>query len=179
MPFQPFLGQIMPFAGSRAPNNWAFCNGQLLAITTNSALFSLLGTYFGGDGIRTFALPDLRGRAILGAGQSGGNVLGTTSGTITVGLNSQQIPVHNHVIQATTASGAGRGAAPKNNLFAVNTLPANNPTKIFLPAGSAETPLAAGTNVVNDGGGQPHNNVQPYLAISYVIALNGVFPSRN
>lgn len=179
MPAEPFLGQIMPFAGALPPRNWAFCNGQLLAININTALFSLLGTYFGGNGVSNFALPDLRGRAIMGASQSGGNVLGLQSGTITVGLTTQQIPVHNHVIQATTANGAGRGAAPKDNLFAVNTLPGNNPTKIFLPAGSAETPLATGTNVVNDGGGQPHNNLQPYLAISYVIALNGVFPSRN
>ena len=180
MPAEPVLGQIMPFAGAIVPRGWASCNGQLLSISQNAALFSLLGTSYGGNGTTTFQLPDLRGRAILGASGNGGNYpVGMISGTPNVTLMVNQIPPHNHRIAASTTSGSGRGAAPAGNLFAVNTLPPANVKNIFLPAGNAETNLAPATNVVNDGGGQPHNNMQPYLAISYLIALNGTFPSRN
>jgi microcystin-dependent protein len=181
MPAQPILGQIMPFGGTTVPRGWALCNGALLAIQTNQALFSLLGTFYGGDGIRTFGLPDLRGRGILGStGNAGDFPAGMTSGTVSVTLNTQQIPSHNHIIQASTTKGSGRGAAsPANNLFGVNTLPTDNPTSIFLTAGSGETSLAPGTNIVNEGGNVAHNNMQPYLVINYMIALNGIFPSRN
>src|SRR5438067_11212956 len=115
MPYQPILGQIMPFAGVNVPRGWALCNGALLAIQSNSALFSLLGTYYGGDGMRTFALPDLRGRAILGStGQSGQYPAGMTSGSVPVNMTGLQLPQHNHLIQATAANGQGRGAAPAN-----------------------------------------------------------------
>lgn len=178
MPYQPVLGQIMPFAGSITPTGWAPCNGQLLAITTNQALFSLLGTYYGGDGIRTFGLPDLRGRAILGSNPS--NVLGTLGGSVQVTLQVTQLPAHNHLIQASTTVGGGRGpASPANNLFGANTLPdPKNPTAIFLAPGAGETPLAQAANITNNGGNQPHNNMQPYLAINYLIALQGIYPSR-
>jgi microcystin-dependent protein len=171
----------MPFAGTTVPKGWALCNGALMAIQTNQALFSLLGTYYGGDGIRTFGLPDLRGRAIIGStGSSGDFPAGMTSGTPSVGLSVSQLPSHNHIIQASTTQGSGRGAAtPANNLFGTNTLPATAPKSIFLTAGSAEAPLAPGTNVVNAGGNQAHNNMQPYLVINYMIALNGIFPSRD
>jgi len=180
MPVQPILGQIMPFGGTTVPRGWALCNGALLAIQTNQALFSLLGTYYGGDGIRTFALPDLRGRAIIGSTGSGGEFpAGMTSGTVSVTLNAQELPSHNHIVQASTTNGAGRGANPINNVFGTNTVPPAGPKSIFLTAGSGETPLAPGTNVVNEGGNQAHNNMQPYLVINYMIALNGIFPSRN
>lgn len=180
MPLQPILGQIMPFAGTTVPRGWALCNGALMAIQTNQALFSLLGTYYGGDGIRTFGLPDLRGRAIMGSTGSGGDFpAGMTNGEIAVTLNAQQLPSHNHIIQASTAQGTGRGAAPANNLFGVNTIPPAGPKSIFLTAGSGETPLAPATNVLNEGGNQSHNNMQPYLVINYMIALNGIFPSRD
>ncbi|SFH79531.1 phage tail protein [Bradyrhizobium sp. cf659] len=178
MPYQPVMGQIMPFAGAMIPRNWALCNGALLAIQTNQALFSLLGTYYGGDGVRTFALPDLRGRAILGSsGGSGQYPAGMISGSVSVNMTGLQLPQHNHMIQATAANGQGRGAAPTNNIFATTTAPADR--YIFLAAGSAETPLAVGTNLVNEGGGQPHNNMQPYLVINYLIAMQGLYPSRN
>ena len=180
MPLQPILGQIMPFAGTTVPRGWALCNGALMAIQTNQALFSLLGTYYGGDGIRTFGLPDLRGRAIMGSTGSGGDFpAGMTNGEIAVTLNAQQLPSHNHIIQASTAQGTGRGAAPANNLFGVNTIPPAGPKSIFLTAGSGETPLAPATNVLNEGGNQSNNNMQPYLVINYMIALNGIFPSRD
>ena len=180
MPYQPVLGQIMPFAGTVVPRGWAICNGGLLAIQTYQALFSLIGTYYGGDGIRTFGLPDLRGRAILGSTGSGGpNPVGVTGGTSTVILNGLQLPTHNHLIQAIATNGTGRYVAPAGHVFATNTTPANNPTKIFVTAGSGETPLAIGTNLVNEGSNQAHNNMQPYLVISYLIAMQGTYPSRN
>jgi microcystin-dependent protein len=180
MPLQPVLGQIMPFAGNIVPRGWAICNGSLLAIQTNQALFSLLGTYYGGDGIRTFGLPDLRGRAIIGSDNGGQFPPGMVSGNPSVTLDTTQIPPHNHIIQAATATVTGRGAvAPTGKIFATNSLPATSPTLIFVTAGSGETPLASGTNVMNDGGSLAHNNMQPYLTINYLIAMQGVFPSRN
>ena len=181
MPADPVLGQIMPFAGTVIPKNWAPCSGQLLPIQQNQALFSLLGTYYGGNGTTNFALPDLRGRAILGStGNAGQYPVGTIGGTVTVMLNVSQLPAHNHLIQVATATGGGRGAVPPTgNVFATNALPAANPTKIFATAGSGDVALASGTNLVNEGRGQGHNNMQPYLAISYLIALQGTYPSRN
>jgi microcystin-dependent protein len=180
MPINPFLGQIMPFPGSNVPKGWALCNGGLLSIQQNSALFSLIGTTYGGNGTTNFALPDLRGRAILGSSGTAGNYpAGTESGTTTVGLSVGQLPAHNHFIQASTTAGAGRGSTPANHLFGVNTEPTSNPKKIFLLAGSMETNLAPSTNILPDGGGQPHNNMQPYLVINYMIALTGIYPSRN
>ena len=176
----PVMGQIMPFAGAVVPKGWALCNGALLSIQANSALFSLLGTYYGGNGTSTFALPDLRGRAVLGSSGPGGNYpAGLVNGTTTVTLSVGQIPAHNHFIGAATTAGAGRGSLPAGNVFAVNTLPTGNPNKIFLLAGSMETNLAQSTNVMNDGNSQGHNNMQPYLTINYMIALQGIYPSRN
>jgi microcystin-dependent protein len=170
----------MPFAGSIVPRGWAPCSGQLLAIQPNQALFSLLGTYYGGNGVTTFALPDLRGRAIIGSTGGGGDYpAGMVSGVTTVTLIATQIPAHNHFIQGSTAQGAGRGASPTNNLFATNTLPADDPKKIFANAGQGEVPLALSTNLTDTGGGLAHNNMQPYLVISYLIAMQGIYPSRN
>ncbi|QOZ53268.1 phage tail protein [Bradyrhizobium sp. CCBAU 53338] len=182
MPYSPVLGQIMPFAGTVIPKNWAPCSGQLMSIQQNQALFSLLGTYYGGNGTTNFALPDLRGRAILGStGNAGQYPVGTVGGSPTVTLIGSQLPAHNHLIQVSAATGGGgRGAVPPtSNVFATNSLPATNPTKIFATAGSGDTSLAPGTNLVNEGRGQAHNNMQPYLTISYLIALQGIYPSRN
>jgi len=181
MPLQPVLGQIMPFAGAVIPRGWALCNGALLAIQQNSALFSLLGTYYGGNGVTTFALPDLRGRAILGSSGAGQYPVGMTGGSYMASLNVQQLPAHNHLFQVSAAvGGGGRGSVPPTgNVFATNSLPATNPTKIFAAAGSGDTPLATATNLVNEGGNQQHNNMQPYLTISYLIATQGIFPSRS
>ena len=180
MPLQPVLGQIMPFAGTTVPRGWALCNGALLAIQSNSALFSLLGTYYGGDGIRTFGLPDLRGRAIYGAtGNAGEYPVGLKVGEPTVTLTSAQLPQHNHQLQASTADGTGRSSSPENRLFGKNTLPTNAPKAIFVAAGRQEVPLATGTNILDEGGNQPHDNMQPYLVISYLIALQGIYPSRD
>jgi microcystin-dependent protein len=180
MPYQPVLGQIMPFAGAVVPRGWALCNGALLPLQNYQALFSLIGTYYGGDGIRTFGLPDLRGRAIIGSTGTGGQYpAGMVSGTVSVTLNALQLPQHNHLIQATATQGTGRGTGAAGHVFATNTIPANAPKMIFVTAGSGETPLATGTNLVNEGSGNAHNNMQPYLVISYLIAMQGTYPSRN
>jgi microcystin-dependent protein len=181
MPYQPVLGQIMPFAGAVIPRGWALCNGALLGIQQNAALFSLLGTYYGGNGTTTFALPDLRGRAILGSSGGGGSYpVGMVSGTNSVTLNVQQLPSHNHLIQVSATAGAGRGnVPPTNNVFGTNALPPGSPVMIFAVPGAGDTPLAIGTNLVNEGRGQAHNNLQPYLVISYLIAMQGTYPSRN
>jgi microcystin-dependent protein len=177
MPFEPVLAQIMPFAGTIVPRGWAVCNGALLPLQNYQALFSLLGTYYGGDGIRTFALPDLRGRAIIGSTGTGGSYpAGMISGNVSVTLNAQQLPQHNHLIQATSADGiVGRGVTPANHIFAKTS----STELLFVTAGTGETPLATGTNLVNEGSGNAHNNMQPYLAISYLIATQGTYPSRN
>ncbi|MET0906524.1 MAG: tail fiber protein [Tardiphaga sp.] len=181
MPATPVMGQIMPFAGTVVPRGWAVCNGALLAVQNNTALFSLLGTRYGGDGIRTFALPDLRGRAIMGADAAGLCPPGMSSGTPTVVLDLTEIPSHQHGISASTKPGSGgRGAStPTGNIFATNTTPTSNPTKILLVAGNSEVPLSVGTNVLASGSSAAHENMQPYLTISYLIAMQGTYPSRN
>ena len=181
MPAEPFLGQIMPFAGSVVPRGWAQCAGQLLAISQNAALFSLIGTYYGGNGVNNFALPDLRGRAILGSTGGGGDYpVGLIDGTPTVALMNAQLPAHNHMLQVSTATGSGRGSVPPtSNLFARNTEPTTNPKLIFVAPSSSDTPLQINTNITPSGGNVPHNNMQPYLVISYLIALTGIYPSRN
>ena len=174
MPAEPYLGQIMPAAFGFVPRGWAACNGQLMSVQQNSALFSLLGTAYGGDGRSTFGLPDLRGRAVLGCNFGSipqGQIAGTEKVTLTVG----QLPNHTHTLQASTTAGTTRGTPPTNLLFGVNTTPA---ASIFFPAGSQEIVLAVGANVAPNGGNQSHNNMQPYLVINYLIALSGLFPSR-
>jgi microcystin-dependent protein len=176
MPSIPFVGQIMPAAFGFTPTNWAPCNGQLLPIQQNQALFSLLGTSFGGDGVRTFALPDLRGRAVLGS-DFRTVAWGQIDGTEQVTMTTDNLPSHTHPLQASTTTGAtGRAVPPAGKLFGVN--PGTAPAAIFAPAGSSEVPLAVGTNVPPVGGSQPHNNMQPYLVINYLIALTGQFPPR-
>jgi microcystin-dependent protein len=175
---EPFLGQIMIFGGNFAPRGWAFCNGQLLSIAQNSALFSLLGTTYGGDGVTTFGLPDLRGRVPMHWGQGPGltnRVLGESSGSETVTLLSTQIPAHNHLMQASTTD--ANQASPANNICA--------PVLDSQGAAGFEFSNAAPNATMNpaaiaaSGGSQPHENLQPYLCLSFVIALEGLFPSRN
>lgn len=180
MPSTPIMGQIMPFAGTVVPNGWALCNGALLAMQNYSALFSLIGTTYGGDGIRTFALPDLRGRAILGStGITGPHTAGTVSGSKSVTLTVANLPPHNHQLQASTVAGAaGRPIPVAGKIFGTNSVPAAGPKMIFGLAGSREVPLSVGTNIPNNGGTQAHNNMQPYLVINYLMALQGIYPSR-
>ncbi len=181
---EPFIGQVMLFAGNFAPRNWAFCNGQLLPISQNTALFSLLGTTYGGDGRTTFALPDLRGRAAMHAGTGPGltpRPLGQRSGTETVVLSETQIPSHFHSIAGTASiqvGAEGKGVAlhdsPTNNFL-------GSITDGYRDTGSGATmnANAIGGTTGNTGGSQAHNNMQPFLVLNYIIALQGIFPSRN
>jgi len=171
----PFLGEIKMFGGNFAPVGWAFCNGQLLSIAENNALFALLGTTYGGDGQTTFGVPDLQGRLPLHMGQlqGGGNyVLGQTAGSETVTLVGGQVGSHTH--PANAGGGATSGSPATNMLGAVGGGVAR-----YLPAGSGGiVPLNPAT-VQPAGSNQPHDNMMPFLALSFIIALEGVFPSRN
>lgn len=166
---EPFLGQIMIVPYNFAPRGWAFCAGQILPIAQNTALFSLLGTTYGGNGQTTFALPDLRGRVPLGAGQGPGlsnYTLGQVSGTEAETLIISQMPAHTHSVKCS--SDDADTAKPADNFF--GNAPSYSTT--------SDTTMDAAV-VGNTGGSQPHNNIQPYLTLNFVIALEGIFPSRN
>ncbi|GAB3399764.1 tail fiber protein [Schumannella luteola] len=168
---QPFIGQITLFAGPFAPKNWAFCNGQLLPINQNQALFSLLGTTYGGNGVQTFGLPDLRGRIALHWGQRPGGASrtwGESGGEVGHTLTVPELPGHTHVAAASSA--AGTAASPADAVWAAGAKPAY--------ATSAGAAQLSGAAVSATGGNQPHENRPPELALSYIIAINGIFPSR-
>jgi microcystin-dependent protein len=168
----PYIGEIRLFAGSFAPNGWAFCNGQPVAIAENDALFVLLGTTYGGDGESTFNLPNLQSRVPVHQGGSLSLQLGEMLGTEQETLTIQQIPNHTHAVIATSA--IAPEANPNNNILA--TLTAGDAyMSEFLPA---QDPLNNNT-IVPVGGSQPHENDQPFLAISYIISLFGIFPNFN
>ena len=179
---EPFIGQIIMFGGNFAPRNWAFCNGQLLAINQNQALFSILGTTYGGDGRTTFGLPELRGRVAVHSGGSSGpgltnRPLGSRSGTETNTLTTNQLPSHNHTATMRAESAPGSTGNPTGNLLGVVTTGAN----IYAPPVPAtEVSMSSDSIVVNNtGGNQSVNNMQPFTAVNYIIALQGTFPSRN
>lgn len=164
---QPFVGEIRMFGGNFAPAGWALCNGQLMPISENDVLFNLIGTTYGGDGQSTFGLPDFRGRVPVHMGNS--FQIGELSGTESVTLTTQQIPVHTHVPQANSASQAD---SPNGNVWA---------------AASGTTPydVAPGNSTMNNasiqpaGGGQPHDNMIPYQVVNFIISLYGVYPTQN
>lgn len=165
---QPFIGQIRTFAFGFAPRGWAQCNGQLLPINQNQALFSLLGTTYGGNGTTNFALPNLQGRTPLHFGTGPGlspRTLGEVAGSEAVTLTSAHLPAHTHTVSANTATPTS--GTPANNLWAQGNYSASG--------GSA---MAAG-DISNTGGNQPHPNLSPYLVLNFCIALQGIFPSRN
>ena len=177
---EPYLGEIKMFGGNFAPAGWALCNGQLLSIQQNAALFSLLGTTYGGDGIQTFGLPNYMGTAPMHWGTGLGltpRVIGEIGGNESVSLIQSQMPQHNHLINASTT--VATQVLPTNFILAqsVDAGVGGTPSNFIEPA-SANTTLAA-TAVSMAGGSTPHNNMQPYLAVSFIIALVGVFPSRN
>jgi microcystin-dependent protein len=164
------------FAGNFAPSGWALCNGQLMSISQNAALFSIVGTYYGGNGTQTFALPDLRGRVALHQGQGPGlspYVVGQVAGTENVTLLSNQMPIHTHLVSADGS--AGGKTTPANNF--PGTVSPQATEKIY-SAGPGNTTMAP--NMLGTAGGnQPFSIVQPYLCVTFIIALVGIFPSRN
>ncbi len=173
MALEPFLGTIMLFGGNFAPRGWVFCNGQLLSISQNSALFALLGIAYGGDGINTFAVPDLRSRVPIHQGQGPGlsnYSMGQQAGTETVTLTSNQMPFHTHAV-AVSSNDATTGTPSPSVTLGVAA------SEIYI-ADAADGAMNA-QSIGLAGGSQPHDNLQPYLALNYVIATEGIFPSRN
>ena len=173
MGIEPFLGEVRLFAFTYPPKGWAECNGQLLAINSNQALFSILGTTYGGNGTTNFALPDLQGRTPLSSGQGPGLTdrgLGESAGEVSVTLLAQEMPAHNHALSVSTDN-ADRSNAT-GNYFAVP------PDPTYVQQAGAGVGVTAGA-VPIAGGGQPHNNRSPYLVLNFVIALQGIFPARN
>ena len=170
---EAFLGEIRLFGFNFAPVGWAFCNGQLLPISENQALFALLGTIFGGNGTTTFALPNLQSRVPIHFGQGPGltpYVMGESAGTETITLTSQQMPQHNHTVNVVGSG--GNSDTPKGNVLAKASSP-NYSTSA--PDGSTMNP----STISFAGKSQPFSIIQPYLAVNFCIALQGIFPSRN
>jgi microcystin-dependent protein len=177
----PFIGEVRMFGGNFAPSQWALCNGQSLPIAQYQALFSLLGTTFGGDGIQTFAVPDLQCRLPIGQGQGPGlsnHIIGEKSGSEGVSLTSMNMPLHTHALQAATANDStatiGNTVLPGNvtvaplHMYVANT---GSPAPTF----GNLTPATVGVS----GGGQPHTNLMPSVCVSFIISLYGIYPSRN
>ncbi|WP_223585483.1 phage tail protein [Microbacterium sp. OVT16B] len=166
-----YIGEIRLFAGNFAPAGWAFCNGQLVSIAENETLYALIGTTYGGDGQTTFRLPDLQGRSAVHMGPRGGvgtYVIGQTGGAETVTLTSQQLPSHTHsAVYSATAGGTSptqaRWAAQSSNAY----------------SDAASNATLAGNAISPAGGNLPHENMPPFVAVSYIIALYGIFPSQN
>jgi microcystin-dependent protein len=163
----PFMSEVKIISWNFAPKGWAFCNGQFLPINQNQALFSLLGTMYGGNGQTTFALPDLRGRAPIHQGQgfTEGQAGGQEFHTVTV----SEMPAHNHFVSGTTSQGNVNNPS--------GALLAQSPGVVYHKPGSAVAMTQE--NITNVGGSQPHENRQPFLVLNFIIALQGVFPSRN
>jgi microcystin-dependent protein len=170
----PFVAEIRVVGFNFAPLGWATCDGQLMPISQNTALFSLLGTTYGGDGKSTFALPDLQGRAPMHPGQGAGlslRDLGEEGGTETVTLLQNEMPVHTHALSANALPASASLAAPTQGL---GRSVGGSAYKASPPATAAMSPQAVGLT----GGDSPHNNLMPYLTLNYIIALQGVFPAR-
>ena len=174
---QPYVGEIRMFGGNFAPEGWALCNGQLMSIAENTTLFQLIGTTYGGDGQNTFALPDLQGRFPVHQGNGLGlsAVIGQKAGTETVTLTVSQIPAHNH--SANCAAGGGTTASPVGAYW--STDPEGNTAAYYETPDSQMAHTEAGGAIGNTGGGVPHDNMQPFQVVNFIIALFGIFPSQN
>jgi microcystin-dependent protein len=172
----PFVGEIRVFGFNFAPLGWALCNGQILPIAQNTALFSLLGTTYGGNGTSTFALPNLQGTFPINQGSGPGltpREMGEVGGAATVALNVTEIPAHTHSVYCVTTP--GNGASPAGKVFAAT--PRDKPTA-YAPASGAKVNLSVAA-VANFGGGLPHDNMPPYRVLNFCIALQGIFPARS
>lgn len=171
---ESYIGEIRMFAGNYAPAGWAFCDGSMLSIAEYDTLFSLIGTTYGGDGQSTFALPDLRGRLPINIGQGPGlsnHLLGESSGVENVTLTVNQMPAHPHAFMGTSSNASA--ANPANAVVA-----APSTIDLYRPATAPNANLAANALGIA-GGSQPHDNLQPYLCVSFIISLFGIYPSPN
>ena len=170
----PYIAEIRMFGGNFAPRGWAFCNGQILSIAQNTALFSLLGTTYGGNGQTTFALPNLRGRVPI---HFGAHTLGEAAGATAVTITQQTMAQHLHFFQGSTAN-ATAFASTGNVLARGTTAVGNNPINYYSQNTSNLVAMLP-QEIGNVGGSQPHQNLMPYLVLNFIIALQGIFPSRN
>lgn len=173
---EPFIAEVRIFAGNFAPRGWAFCDGQLLPIANNTALFSLIGTTYGGDGRATTGLPDLQGRSAMHPGSGPGLTrrrLGQITGTEIVTLSEDQIPSHTHTLNGASASAADTGLPSAVTSFSRTRLGRTYSSDV-----ASLVPLSSAA-VANAGGSQAHSNLQPYLAVTFIIALVGLYPSRS
>jgi microcystin-dependent protein len=173
----PFIGEIRMFAGNYAPVNWNFCDGTLLSISTNTVLYSLIGTTYGGDGVNTFALPDLRSRVPLhiGTGNASTYTLGEPGGVERVTLLTGNLPSHSHSLNASPSTAV---LAPSSSTIpaATVTSSAAGTVAVYGPAPGPSGENLIPATIANDGQGLPHDNIQPYLAVSFIIAMAGDFP---
>ena len=178
---EPFLGEIRMVGWNFAANGWALCNGQLMSISQYSALFSLLGTTYGGNGTTNFALPDLQGRVPINQGTGLGlspYTIGQSSGSENITLLANQMPVHSHLMGVSNLPGAV--ADPTNAISGQgNAGGGRSPVPVSNYVSTAATGTLAPTAIASSGGNLPHSNIQPFLCINFIIALNGIFPSRN
>jgi microcystin-dependent protein len=178
---QPYVGEIRCFGFNFAPVDWAFCNGALMAIAQNNALFAVIGTTYGGDGVQTFGLPNLQGQVPMHPGTGGGitSVIGQPQGTSQVTLLSQQMPQHAHNVTAMSIPTGGvvdRVATPTSNSFLSESQPPNG---VYATAPPAINAAFAPNAISFNGGSLPHENMQPYLVLNFCISLFGIFPSQN
>lgn len=176
---EPFLAEIKVVSFNFPPKGWAACNGQLMPINQNQALFSLLGTVYGGNGQTNFGLPNMQGRVPVHFGD--GYVLGQTGGSTSVSLTVSQMPQHNHIVSARndTMAATAANSVPTNKAFASAQVAAQGGTTVPLNLYGPYASLVATAAVANAGGSQPHNNMMPYSVLNFVIALQGIFPSQN
>ena len=171
----PFIGEIKMVASNFAPRGWAFCDGQLLNVSEHQALFALLGTTYGGDGRTTFALPDLRGRLVMHEGTGPGLTsrrLGAKGGAEIVTLTTNEMPAHNHTVACVSSN--GNQGSPVGNLPGAEPIP-----RADVWSNAAADGTMRATMIGNTGGTRPHTNIQPYQVVHYIIAIEGIFPSRN
>jgi microcystin-dependent protein len=168
---EPFIGEVRPMSFGFAPKGWALCNGQLLTINQNQALFSLLGTTYGGDGRTNFALPNLQGNAPVHVG--GGLTQGQRGGEVSHTLTVAEVPPHSHAVPASTT------LAPDANTDPTNSVVATTNANVYAPFTQPNAVAMNASVIATAGGGTAHENRQPYLAVNFCIALQGIFPSRN
>lgn len=179
---QGYTGEIRLFAGNYAPRGWALCQGQLFSTNTYAALFSIIGSTYGGNGTTTFAMPDLRGRAPIGTGSGPGltpRLLGQKGGVEEVTLQSSEIPAHSHIATASIKQPANNTSASTEEPS--NAVPGNTGSTAYAPDsdGAFLDPAQADISIGNTGGGLAHDNVQPFSALNYIICLNDLWPARN